>query len=294
MTVLKKYLLSVLLLLATAGTSAFAQDASASTAPATAPAPAASPATIDMEDRQMLLQVSRKIRAFISELEEISDAIPGAPSDVYPDINRRYNSAKLRWNTYYQSYQGFIADHERLMQEVADYGQVDEALVAAMTELKSKMDAQTEFRESVGYIESQDSLYIRMFKQANALSMSQRTQSELEKLKGKEQLLFAEIQEKYDKAKAAVELVPSLQPEMDKLEDHFIVIKNTSAKIQEAAYKPFIQRIKDYLLGLAAVAVVLMFISMMQSKLKAAKQLKENAKQMMEGLGKKDDDYPCI
>lgn len=289
MTVLKnKYPVLLLLLLALAKSLAFAQN------PSAAPAPAAAPAIVEMEDRQMSLQVSRKIRTFISELEDIADAIPGAPSDVYPDLYRRYNSAKLRWNTYYQSYQGFIADHENLMQEVADYGQVDEALVTAMAELKAKLDAQTGFKESVEYIRSLDSLYIKMAKQADVLSLSQRTQGELEKLKGKEQLQFAEIQAKYDQAKAAVELVPSLQPEMDKLEDYFITIKNTSAKIQEAAYKPLIQRIKDYLLGIAAVAVVLMFISMMQSKLKAVKQMKENAKQMMDGLAKKDDDYPCI
>jgi len=287
MTQVRKYRISLLLLLATAGTVVSAQSPSEAPAPGTA-------ASISLEDRQITLQVSSRIQSFIDELEGIASSMQGAPGDVYSDINRRYNSAKLRWNTYYQSYQGFIADHEELMQEVVDYGLVDEALVASMGELKAKLDAMTEFENSARYISAQDSLYLKMLNQSRALSLTQRTQGELEKLKGKEQLVFAEIQEKYEKASAAVELVPSLKPQLEKLDDQYIALKSSSARIQEATYKPFIQRIKDYLLGIAAVAVVLMFVSMVQSKVKAAKQLRENAKKMMDGLRKKDDDLPCI
>lgn len=249
---------------------------------------------IGLEDRQMVLTVTEKIHSFVDELDDLSIAVRNAPGDVYPDLIKRYNSAKLRWNTYYQSYQGLIADHEELMQAVAEYGMVDEELVASMEGLKAKMDAKIAFEDAVVFLNSQDSLYVSMYKRANVLSANQRLAGELEKLKGKEQLIFAEIQEKYDGAKAAVEVVPSLGQDMDALDDIYIALKGTSAKIQEAAFKPFVQRIKDYLIGIAAVAVVLMFFTMLQSKLKAAKQIKENTKKMMESLNKNKDDMPCI
>ena len=180
------------------------------------------------------------------------------------------------------------------MQAVAEYGLVDEELVASMEGLKAKMDAQITFNDAMEFLGSQDSLYVSMYKKANLLSANQRLAAELEKLKGREQLIFAEIQEKYDGAKAAVEVVPSLGQKVDQLDDIYIALKGTSAKIQEAAFKPFIQRIKDYLIGMAAVAVVLMFFSMLQSRLKAARQIRENARKMMDSLNKNKDDMPCI
>ena len=251
-------------------------------------------AQISLEDRQMELVVEQRIRSFTDELDNLSALAQNAPVDVYPDLVKKYNSSKLRWDTYYQSYQGFIADHESLMQAVAEYGIVNEDFLAVVEEMKAKMEAHSAFDEAVKFIGSQDSLYVAMYKRANALSATQKLAGELEKLKGKEQLVFADIQEEYDAAKAAVELLPELKGEMEELDDSYIALKSVSAKIQEAAFKPLVQRVKDYLIGIAAVAVVLMFISMLQGRLKAAKQMKENLKKMKDSLGGGKDELPTI
>ena len=60
-------------------------------------------------------------------------------------------------------------------------------------------------------------------------------------------------------------------------------------------YKPLLQRLNDYLLGLAAVAMLLMFINMVQAKIKAARQVRKNMKQYQDAMnlnGK--DDYPTL
>jgi hypothetical protein len=58
-------------------------------------------------------------------------------------------------------------------------------------------------------------------------------------------------------------------------------------------YKPFIQRIKDYLLGLAAVAILMMFVNLLSQKLKQLKAAREQAKKMKESMmGQKE--YPTI
>ena len=73
----------------------------------------------------------------------------------------------------------------------------------------------------------------------------------------------------------------------------YVELKSVSGKIQEMAYKPFIQRIKDYLIGLAAVAILFMFINLFYSKLKMLKQGFDQAKKLKEMVnGQKD--YPTI
>ena len=249
---------------------------------------------VSLEERQLVMSVNNKIKSFIDELEDLSAEVQNAPADVYPVLLKRYNSTKLRWNTYYQSYQGFIADYEELMQAVIDYGVIDDNIVASLEELKARMNAKNSFESAAAFIESQDSLYAGMLKKANILSASQKTAGELEKLKVKEQLIFAEVEEKYAEATAAVELLPSLKKKMDVLEESYVALKSTSAKIQEVAYKPLIERVKDYLLGFAAVAVLMMYVSMLQNKIAAAKQMKESARQMRDALKKNNDDMPCI
>lgn len=250
--------------------------------------------SVSLEERQLVMSVNNKIKSFIDELEDLSAEVQSAPAEVYPVLLKRYNSTKLRWNTYYQSYQGFIADYEELMQAVIDYGVIDDNLVASLEELNARMNAMNGFEAAAEFIQSQDSLYANMLKKANALSASQKTAGELEKLKVKEQLIFAEVEGKYAEATAAVELLPSLKKKMNALEESYIALKSTSAKIQEVAYKPWIERAKDYLLGFAAVAVLMMFVSMLQNKIAAAKQMKESARQMRDALKKNNDDMPCI
>jgi Tfp pilus assembly protein PilO len=115
----------------------------------------------------------------------------------------------------------------------------------------------------------------------------------LEALKAKEQLKFADVQSNYDKAKEAVAVFPGLSKRMEKIETRYIQLKSMSGKIQEMAYKPFIERIKDYLLGFAAVAILLMFANLAMSRLKSIKQARDQAKKLRDTLQGKQD-YPTI
>ena len=82
---------------------------------------------------------------------------------------------------------------------------------------------------------------------------------------------------------------------METLEDAYAALKNKSDAIQEMTYKPLIQRIKDYLLGLAAVAVLLMFLSMLRARIKAIKDAREAMKKYKDALKLNgSDEYPTI
>ena len=116
----------------------------------------------------------------------------------------------------------------------------------------------------------------------------------MEKLKAKEQLLFSEVQAHYDKAKAATAVIPDLSARLRIVEEQYINIKSTSEKIQAMEYKPFIQRIKDYLLGLAAVAIIIMFMNAAASRFKAWKQMRESMKKYKDMMNGQSNNYPTI
>jgi hypothetical protein len=60
-------------------------------------------------------------------------------------------------------------------------------------------------------------------------------------------------------------------------------------------YKPFIQRIKDYLIGLACLAILLLFINLGISKLRAARKVSKSLAQYKNLLNKSGGgDYPTI
>ena len=75
------------------------------------------------------------------------------------------------------------------------------------------------------------------------------------------------------------------------IEDVFSLL---SEKIQALEYKPLLERIKDYLYSLAAVAMILLFLNMVQAKIKALKQARENAKKLREMMNNEESDYPTI
>jgi hypothetical protein len=81
---------------------------------------------------------------------------------------------------------------------------------------------------------------------------------------------------------------------MQKLEERYIELKALSDSIQAAEYKPFIERIKDYLLSFAAVAIILMFVNMVQAKIQAYKQLKKSTEDYIKAVRGGDDEIPSI
>jgi len=140
-----------------------------------------------------------------------------------------------------------------------------------------------------------DSVYNHLYRTAFQLSLIQKAAPKLEKVKAKEQELFAQLQTTYDGAKNAVTLIPSLAKSMENLDEKFAKYKVMSEKIQAMEYKPFIQRIKDYLIGLACVAIIILFFNLILSKLQALKKARQAAKQYQEALDRQGGGvYPTI
>ena len=281
-------------------------------APAASAAPAEDPAELSAEEKALKLEIESRLSQFSDDFQQLQmvgsmsldpDAKLGINKNFVSALegrmntyNQRYNSLDVMWTTYTQAQQMDIANDEDLMTMVAN-------IEAKKQSVKDTLDAKTEmvkaisdFVEADQFIMSQVNVYKKLYKRAFKLSLLKKLAPQLEKAKAREQLVFEKLQASYNSAKAATELVPSLQPRMNVLDEQFVVMKSVSEKVQALEYKPLFQRVKDYIMGLAAVAIILLFVSMMLTKYKAYKDKVANLKKVNEMMNKqgKDNQYPMI
>ncbi|WP_139247484.1 hypothetical protein [Mediterranea massiliensis] len=246
-------------------------------------------------DEMHLLEIESRMLSFYQELKDISARVGQYTSnEQLTEASQKVTTIDAKWNTYYQSRQIEIAEDDSLLQIVADYQLTKQNLLDSIAIQKHFFDAQKNFADAEVFFQTQDSTYAKLYKTAVEYSLLKTLAAELEKVKGKEQLLFSEIQSHYDIAKNLSEEFKDLLPRFQSIEEKYIELKNISDKIQALEYKPWLQRIKDYLYSLAAVAMILLFLNMLQAKLKVLKQARENAKKLREMMDKDNNDYPTI
>ncbi len=210
-------------------------------------------------------------------------------------VEAKFQAFNSRWNTYFVAQQYEIAAREDLMDRVAELDVLKQAVADSLAARKQVCVALRDFFESESFIMCQDSAYRRMYSRASKLSLIGKTAPLLEKLKASEQLRFAKIEANYGKVKAAVELVPALSSRAAAIDEQYITLKAMSEKIQAMAYKPFIQRIKDYLLGFAAVAILLLFFNLAVTRFVAVKKAYKSMQQYKKLMKTNENEsYPTI
>ena len=267
---------------------------------------------LSAEQQELKLEIKARLSQFSDEFSQLKVVgsfilspdsrfeITGSYVDVLKqrmkNYDQRYNSLDVMWTTYTQAQQMDIANNEDLMKMVADIEQLKQTVKDTLDMRSEMVKAVENFANADQLIMSQVPVYKKLYKRAFQLSLVQKLTPQLEKLKARESLIFEKLQAGYEAAKSASEQVPSLQPRMNVIDEQFVVMKSVSEKIQALEYKPSIQRVKDYLLGLAAVAVILLFISMLRNKYKAYKDKLANMKKLDEMMKKqgKGTQYPTI
>lgn len=256
----------------------------------------------EIQDRlSQYLDNMQRLRDLCTARLPVSPDVPSSDSYLKAAENRlkgygqSLKSLEVRWNTYFPLHQYEISQDEGLMGCVEDFELMKQEASDSLEVRLQMLQSLLAFSEAQSLFARLDSTYNRLGKQAFQLSLTQKTAPLLEKEKMKEQLIFNSVQEKYDEAAEAERYNLVSAQRMEALKDSYAALKNKSEAIQAMQYKPLIQRIKDYLLGLAAVAVLLMFLNMVRARIKAAKDMRENMKKYKESLklnGK--DDYPTI
>lgn len=223
----------------------------------------------------------------------LNEPLLDAVSERLKSLSSALNSFSTRWNTYSSAQQVYIADNDSLLNRAAVIQQMQQIVTDTLALRQQQRDHLVAFSTAEKFIWGQDKTYRQLYQKAIQFSMSSKLAAQLEKVKAEEQTLSADVEKYYGQAKEAASTFPGLQLRMKAMENKVFELQTVSAKIQEMAYKPFIQRIKDYLIGLAAVAVVLMFVNLMNSKIKLLKQTRDQAKKMKEMMNGQRN-YPTI
>ena len=234
-----------------------------------------------------------KFRMDIDMEMPLNEPLIDVVSDRLKSLSAALNSFSTRWDTYSAAQQVYIADNDSLLNRVAVIQQMRQAVTDTLALRQQQRDQLTAFSTAEKFIWGQDKNYRQLYQKALQYSLTPKLAAQLEKVKAEEQALTADVDKYYGQAKEAVAAFPGLEIRMKAMETKFFELQTVSAKIQEMAYKPFIQRIKDYLMGLAAVAIVLMFLNLLKSKMKLIKQGREQA-QKMKGMMNGQHNYPTI
>lgn len=198
-----------------------------------------------------------------------------------------------RWTTYQQGVQSYISSDDSLLVRASEVLRLQQKVAETLAALHQRFDKLSAFSRAEEYLFSLDEAYATMYNHAAEFSLVAQLAPQLEKLKASEELQFAEVQRHYTDAKLAAAEIPQLAERMDRLENKYVELKVVSEKIQNAVYVPFIQRIKDWLMSFAAVAMLLMFANMVVVRLNSVKKMRAQAKKMKDMLGGAQD-YPTI
>lgn len=265
--------------------------------------------TMKEELDSTVIEIEERILLFQEELNQIyaltrfqinidmemplTEPLLNAVSGRLTSLTNALNSFKVRWSTYSQAQQVYLADNDTLLNQTAMIEQAQQMVTDTLALRQQQFDQLNAFTKAEKFIWGQDKKYRQLYKQAAQYSLSPKLASKLEKVKAEEATLTSELQTSYDQAKAAAESFPGLDLRMQSMEKKYVELQSVSAKIQAMEYKPIIQRIKDYLIGLAAVAILMMFVNLFSQKLKQLKQLRDQAKKMKEAMGGHHE-YPTI
>ena len=214
-------------------------------------------------------------------------------SERLKSLSMAMNSFSTRWDTYSAAQQVYIADNDSLLNRSAVIQQMRQAVTDTLALRQQQRDQLVAFSTAEQFIWGQDKNYRQLYKKAVQYSATPMLAAQLEKVKAEEQALTADVNKYYSQAKEAATTFPGLQLRMQAMENKVFELQTVSAKIQEMAYKPFIQRIKDYLMGLACVAILLMGLNLLKSKLALVKQARDQAKKL-KGLTGGQHNYPTI
>ena len=223
----------------------------------------------------------------------LTDPLLEAIANRLKSLSLAVNSFSSRWEAYSQAQQVYIADNDSLLNELAQIQQMQQMVSDTLASRQQLYDQLSAFAKAETLIWGQDKIYRKLYKQAMQYSISPKLANKLEKVKAEDQAISADIEASYGQAKAAAESFPGLKLRMEAIENKYFQLQSVSAKIQAMEYKPFIQRIKDYLIGLAAVAILLMFFNLLNAKIKTLKAAREQAKKMKDMMSGQHN-YPTI
>lgn len=248
----------------------------------------------NLSDELTKMEVSENIGSFINEVKTFGYTLSTAQPGQLNTMRRHATIMDTRWNDFYSKSVDIISQDEKLLGMAADYEQLWLTALDSLNLCITRIEKASVFRKDEQFVQSKIAVYKKLESDAVKLSMVKQTAQQLEKLKAEEQLEFAKIESAFREAEEAAEINPALAGRMAELRETFIKIQLSSTAIRQAEFKPFIERIKDYLMSLAAVSIIAMFAIFLSNYVKTAKKAREAQQKMKEALGDNNSITPSI
>ncbi|MCQ2116790.1 MAG: hypothetical protein MJY76_01445 [Bacteroidales bacterium] len=231
---------------------------------------------------------------FVGEMDKLGRNLQWQSKEELDITRKSADVLSMSWDASIQPQIDLYSSNGQVMQYSSDFNDVRENILGMIAARENMLNSLDDFAKAEKAMALALPKYEKLFKNARALSLSKQSAAKLEKLKAREQLQFPELQAAYAKSLESAKANPGLKKRMDALENVFLSIKIKSDKIQNMVYKPLIERIKDYLMSLAALSIFALFVSFVAMRMKAARNAKEAAKKMNEMIGNKNKEYPTI
>lgn len=239
-----------------------------------------------------IITIVEEMSSYISEVVMLQSSIPKAKVNNISSLENRLLAIDNRWQNYTALKQQEIGTNETLSSIASQYQQLFTTTMDSISTQQKILLAQTTFSTALTFILHNSGQYSKLHDNAVMYSLVPQTAKQLAEVKAQEQLLFQEMAKNYQKALDAIDVAPKLQKRKAELERAYITVKLQSDEIQAMAYKNMLERIKDYVMTFAGIAILIMFVTMVMSKISALKTARDAAKKVAESMNKKD--YPTI
>lgn len=242
---------------------------------------------------QQVAHIMQDMMEYISQVEEIETRISTAKADEIKNMQNRMQAIDVQWQAYTSIEQVDISTTASLMDLLSHYQLLATTVNDSLTTQLNILEAVSNFNQTKEFLTQCKADYDKLSADALQYSLVPQTGALLAEVKAKEALLFAQVTESYKKAVEASQLSPQLAEQMPAVEQQYLEITQMSEKIKATAYKTLVERIKDYVLTFAGLAIILIFFNFVVTKIKAAKQASEMAKKYKNMLNP-EDDIPTI
>lgn len=236
--------------------------------------------------------VTEEISNYLNEVSAICADVAGAKSGNVGGLERRMQSVDIRWKAYQNLEQDIIAATPNLMSMLSQYQLLYNITADSIAAQKKRLMAMDDFKKALAAIIGSSGKYDVFESDAGRFSMLPQTAKQLAEVKAQEQLLFQQLTASYQSGLQACLADPGLGMRKAELEKAYIALQVRSQGVQAMVYKPFVQRIKDYVLTFAGVAILIMFVTMLIAKIKALKAARDAAKKYTDQFG--NHEYPTI
>lgn len=245
-------------------------------------------------DESVMVEISGTIEGFIKELDGIASDVPKAKKSRLVALNQKMTSINTRWEAFSKIVNEDVSQSEVLLEMVSQFKTISQAVTDSLAKQEERINAMATFEKFEAALPSMTKQYEKLEREANEYSLIPQMEQQLGRVKTEEQLLSQDLDKQYGDAKNALELNPQLNERMKRIENRYLELKGKSEAIQAAEYKSPIERLKDYILTFAGVAIILMFLTMVQSKIKEIKAAREAAKKYKEMMTKTNSEIPTI